>query len=331
MSILNVSTFLKELGEDQGGVSKPVLVLASDGKRYILKNQNVYEPGNNGWVNYNCMFLQELLVEKIGRHLNIPIPNTAIIDIEKIHLHQAPSLPFTHRYKDGYHFASEFLPEVENNLRIGYQQLMEIGKPYTKNNWNSFFRKIANPQDIAKIIALDLLIGNFDRFGNDGNLMIARVDGDRKVFAIDHGHAFFGALWGQDKINRLNSVNNDILYLQQYLQLFLSLNQRPMSGLGHMFKSVEQHINLENVEVHDFSEIVFEIENISMSMLDTWFKDIPLEWYADRPNQIAYYKKFILTNKYNLRNLINMMIKYGAFSNTNGGELIWKDLKTGTQ
>lgn len=331
MSVLNVSAFLKELGNDQGGVSKPVLVLASDGIKYILKNQNTYDPGSSSWMNYDCMFLQEMLVEKIGLYIDAPIPNTAIIDVEKIHLDNAPSLPFTHRYKPGYHFSSEFLPDVENNLRIGYQQLMQIGKPYTKTNWNNYFKKITNPKDVAKIIALDLLVGNFDRFGNDGNLMVAVEEGKRKIFAIDHGHAFYGAVWGNNKINFLNSAKNDMVFMNQYLQSFMSYSGRPLSGLGHMFRAIEYHVDINNIDVHDFVDVIYQIESITIDLLDQWFNEIPKQWYVDRPLQIAFYKKFILTNKNNIRHLINLMIRYGAFSNTNGGQLVWKDLQTGTQ
>lgn len=330
MTILTVKTFLKELGEDTGGLSKPVVVMASDDNEYILKNQTVFN-SDKTWENWDCMFLQELLVAQIAGYLGVPIPKTAIIDVEKIHLEHAPALPFTHRYKPGLHFASKILQEIDNNLRVGYEKLKFIGKSHTKTNWTNFFRKIENHKDAAKIIAMDLLIGNFDRFGNEGNLMIATENSKRSIYAIDHGHAFFGHSWQQSKIARLNTVSNEEAYLFNYLSQFHQLGGHPLSGLGNMFRAIEQHVDCNDLENHDFVQVVNLIESIDIPMLDSWFKTIPDEFFVDRVTQVAFYKKFIMINKNNIRHLLTKMQGLGAFSNTNGGILLWKEKKTGTQ
>lgn len=327
MRHLTIDTFLKELGEDTGGISKPVLVVASDGERYVLKNQRVQNESTHQWEHYDCMFLQEYLVYKLCEYLNIPTPEVAIINIEKIHLEHAPALPFTHRYQPGEHFGSKFLKDIDNNLIAGYQLLMKMGRPYTVRSWNNFFKNILNPKDIAKIISLDLLIGNFDRFGNEGNLMIAGEYNTRKVFAIDHGHAFFGAQWNSDKIRYLTQDVTDQRFPGIYLSKFHQYSGRILSGMGHIFKAIEQHVDVIDLTNHDFKGIVLAIESINEDLLDSWFDDVPNSWFVDKLTQIALYKKFLLHNKNNLRTLINMMIRHGAFSNTNGGLLEWRDTK----
>ncbi|MEK3996660.1 HipA family kinase [Psychrobacillus sp. FSL K6-2365] len=330
MSILTVKTFLKELGDDTGGQSNPVVVIASDDHEYILKNEKIFTPQKT-WQTWDCMFLQEILVAQIGNYLKVPMPSTAIIDVEKVHIDVAPSLTFKHRYTPGKHFASKYLTEVENNLKIGYQQLKQIKKPHTNTNWINFFKKIANPKDVSRIIAMDLLIANFDRFGNEGNLMISNENGNRSVYAIDHGHAFFGASWEQLKIGHLSSISNDASVLGNYLTYFQQTSNYLFSGLGSIFRGIEQHIDCNDLANHDFVDVVNMIESIDGPMIDEWFKQIPDEFFKDKATQIATYKKFILINKKNVRSLLTMMQHLGAFSNTNGGELLWREQRTGTQ
>lgn len=332
MEELQIDTFLKELGEDSGGVSKPVLVLASNQKKYLLKNQNVFNENSKQWEIHSSMFLQEFLVNKLAIFLGITIPETAIINVEKTHLEEAVSLQFTNRYHPGNHFASKYLSELDNNLMLGYQQLIMMEKPYIKKSWSNFFNNIANKKSIAKIIAMDLLIANFDRFTNIGNLIVANDTGERLIYAIDHGHAFYGPFWGNDKISLLKSVDNSPEFISNQINLFLRVNKsKRLNGLGSIFQAIEKHIDLSNPNTHDFLDVVFKIESIDHTLLDSWFAEIPDEWFIDKKIQISCYKKFILTNKYNIRTFILSLLKNGAFSNTTGGNLEWKELKADTQ
>lgn len=330
MEKLEIEAFLKELGEDQGGMSKPVFVIASNQKKYLLKNQNVYDSRVSSWIEHDCAFLQEVLIDQIAKYLGISTPETAIINLEKVHIDHASTLQFTHHYKPGEHFGSSYLNEVENNLMLGYKQLMMMEKPYIKMSWTNFFNKIVNKQDIAKIIALDLLIANFDRFTNEGNLIIASDTGKRTIYAIDHGHAFYSPQWNTGKITNMHKINNSNFVMQHIID-FAGVNNRKLSGLGAIFQAIEKHVDLSDPNNHDFIEVVYNIESISESMMDNWFKEIPNEWFVDKTVQIAEYKKFILTNKYNIRSLIETLVLNGAFSNITGGKLQWRDLKVNIQ
>lgn len=329
---LEVEAFLKELGDDKTGMSNPVLVIADDGETYILKNQNVYNNQVQQWVEWDSMFLQESLVFNIAKYLDLKVPECAIINIDEEFITQAPALQFSHRYTPGYHFASKLVQGVENNLLQGYNTLLQLGKPYVRTSWNNFFKKVKNVDDIPKIIAMDLLTANFDRFGNIGNLLIASTP-DREIYPIDHGHCFFGPIWDLDKRRRIMQINANpkTPYLISILQLYVQSNGgQPMSGLGPIFRALDQHLDLSNPDVHSFQDAVLKVESITEDIVDSWFIGIPDVWFVDKANQINTYKMFVLQQKELVGKLINDMANLGAFSSHTGGVLQWKRQRTGT-
>ena len=89
MRTVEVETFLKPMG---AGISRPVLVIGDDFNEYILKNQKVNENGN--LVNYNCMFLNEVLAYQIAVYLGVPIPETVIAFVEGDFAENDPSIRF---------------------------------------------------------------------------------------------------------------------------------------------------------------------------------------------------------------------------------------------
>jgi hypothetical protein len=332
---IEIDTFVKILGENTGGMSRPVRVIGSNGKEYLLKNQNVYNNQTQNWEHWDSMFLQEVLVYRIAKHLGITVPDIAIANVEQVFLHQAPTLVFTHRYAPGFHFASNMIEGVENNLREGFQTLISLNKPYIKRSWTAFFNNIANKSDIARIIVLDLLTANFDRFGNVGNLIIASNNGERLVYCIDHGHCFWGPTWANlTKRQVMSGVSHDPGYLGYWTKTLMDSNgygSTPMAGLGELFRAVDQFIDVSDNNNHCFYDIVLHAEQITSDLIDTWFIDIPDEWYVDKINQIAHYKHFLLQQKQLLRVLLNIMAKRGAFQSFLGGELEWNVRLTGTQ
>ncbi|QCT01463.1 hypothetical protein E6C60_0742 [Paenibacillus algicola] len=320
-----VDAFLKQLGQ---GMSAPLVVLGSDQMRYILKNQRVSLQGQlKVW---DCMFLNELLTTMIAEYLHVPTPPAAIAELDKRILENGPTLRFAHRFTEGIHFASLEIPDREENLLENYEQLRAMGKPYVNRTWNSFFSNIINVDDIPKIIAMDLLIGNFDRYNNSGNLIVAQTNEGRMVFSIDHGHAFFGPVWDTNKMAILRSVNTP-----QFVPHFISGLQQPtqggwLNGMGRVFRAIQENIDLTNPSDHSFLSVIYEIECLSEATLDGWFSEIPDEWYVDKANQIGLMKHFLLHQKNNLRAIIQQMAEREAFINFRGGMLQWKGLRAGT-
>jgi len=325
---IEVNTFLKQLGQ---GVSAPALILGSDSKKYILKTQHVVENGVRKV--YNCMFLNEMLVYQIAKYLDVPIPDVAIAHVEKEHIDHGPSLLFVHRFHDGLLFASKEIEGNESNLLNGYQKLIAMNKPYVRRSWNAFFSRISNGDAIPRIIAMDLLVANFDRFTNDGNLLVASNSNGRNVYVIDHGHAFWGPVWEINKRNILRAVNDHRTYLPFHLNMFLKVSDQggqTFSGLGEIFKSIEGYVDLTNPEIHSFLEVVERIEAINEPLIDTWFAQIPDVWFENKKEQISEHKNYLLKQKDYVRILIQHLASARAFNNYRGGVLQWNGRSAGT-
>lgn len=317
-----VDTFLDYLGQ---GMSKPALVLADDAERYILKTQKVMHNGN--LVTFDCMFLNELLAFQIAEYLGVPVPEGAIAHLDQQLIDNDPSIMFVHKFYEGNHFASLEIKDVEDNLLENYQEQLKMRRPYVSRSWNSFFSNIVNKEQVANIIAFDLLIANFDRYGNTGNLLVADTPEGRKVFSIDHGHAFFSPVWSTEKIAGLKSPINAQAYYDRFIGYILRNNVGILglaNGLGEVFRAVEPNIDLNDVTNHSFLEVVARIESITEDKVEFWLNNVPDDWYVAKNNQIQIYKNFILSQKNLVRNLIQGLADRYAFSNYRGGVLEWK-------
>lgn len=315
MRTIDVETFLEPM---EMGVSRPVLVLGDDFKEYILKNQKV--TNDNGTMVYDCMFVNELLAYQIGCYLGVPMPEVVIALVEGEIVENNPKVRFAYKFEKGKYFATERLKYVENNLKDNFMDLISMGKPYRKKSWNSFFENISNKDDIAKILAFDIFVANFDRYKNEGNVLVNRED-PRKMYAIDHGHAFFGPKWEQSKVQCLGLVNITEKYILEYTQAILK--QMP----GVMFNAFQEYVDLTDINNNPFDEITQRIIDIDESMIELWMNNIPDEWYVNKSMQKAYYTNFLLKHKNIVRSVIQNIVSMDVFSNYTGGVLQWSNQK----
>lgn len=322
-----VETVLKYLGE---GISKPALIIGDDYQQYILKTQKVIENGKPKI--YDCMFLNELLAYQIAVHLNVPIPEAAIAYLDKKVIEKDPEITFVHRFYEGNLFASLEVNNKEENLVENYEEMIKMGKPYLTRTWKAFFSNVTNLEDIVKILAFDILIANFDRYGNEGNLLVANLDEGRKIFTIDHGHAFFGPTWETAKINYLRAPSSSLQYIDSFVNVIIknNINGGFADGLGSVFHAVEPSIDLTSLANNPFKEVVYFIESITEEIIDDWLSVIPNEWYVNNQEmqtQISYYKNFILKQKDIVRHIIQRLAERNAFTNFLGGALEWQTEK----
>ncbi len=325
---IEVDAFLSFLGE---GISEPALILGSDQEKYIMKNQRILHNGER--KDFNCMFLNEMLAYQIARHLDVPVPEVAIANIDSMLIENDPKITFVHRFHEGNHFASKKLSHKEDNLEKNYKEALRMGKPYIVRSWRAFFEKVTNIGDISRILAFDLLIGNFDRYNNTGNLLISNDRGSRRLYAIDHGHAFFLPTWNTQKINMLKAPTPSLEYLNWFVDMILKNNLKigAANGMGEVFRSIEDNIDLTDVSDHSFQGIVDQIESIRIDNVDEWMNEIPDEWYISKTDQITYYKQFLMNQKNLVRDLIQRLALRQAFSNYRGGVLEWESERpTGT-
>lgn len=308
---IEVETFIESMGL---GVSRPALILADDSNEYILKNEKI---DNNGTIqNYNCMFLNEMLAFQIGKYLDVPMPDAAIAHVYQDFIEEDPTLRFAYRFEEGIYFATKKLDNLENNLMSNIYELKNMGKNYVNRTWNSFFKNIDNRNKIVNIIVFDIFIANFDRYRNEGNILISG-DYGRNIYAIDHGHAFWGPILDQNKVNAMKNVFLEENYPLKFAHMVKQEN-------GRIFRALCQHIDLTSQLCNPFSDVVSKIEDISEDLIDEWLNNIPNEWYIDKNIQSVYYKNYLLKQKDYVRVIIDSMVNIDLFDNYLGGDLIWK-------
>ncbi|WJP98448.1 HipA family kinase [Macrococcus bovicus] len=326
MKKIFVESFIAPLGT---GITVPSLILGDDNQQYILKKQRESE------MIFDSMFVNEVVAHNMAKYLEIPIPECAIAEIEKELVDMDRDIIFVHQFREGQYFASQKVEDIENNILDDHMDLLKMGKPYLRRTWNDFFKGITNKKDIAKIIVFDMLIANFDRFGNSGNFLISDTGTERTLYVIDHGHAFFGANWNMTKMNYLRGYNSDD-FIVDFIKIYLNPSQATLgqkANLGEVFKAMEQHVDLTDVDNHDFMEIVEKVENLDRQLIRDFFNDIPDEWFQDKNTQINYFVDFLMIHKENIKIILQYFADHGYFTNYRGGALVWKQnvLKDATQ
>lgn len=308
----------------QVGMSQPVLIKADNGRTYFLKTNLV-----NG-QHQDAVFFQELLCSLLAERLNVPVPNFAIIEIEKEFIENNPFLRFNGRFKEGLYFATEEIDGAESNLRDNYSLARQNGQPKIRRAWNSYFKNISNSDQIANIIAFDLFVYNFDRFSNEGNILVGKEpNGGRKLYAIDHGHCFFGPCYkeyltqkhGVLEINKFDIQNQQGInhYIQWHMNQLIK-NGQPL-GLGSIFSGLEQNVDFTNG--NPFFNFVHTVEALGEDELMALLNAIPEIWVSGGEIQKNLYLNFLLRQKYLIRTLLDYMAVNDAFSNHVGGVLDW--------
>ncbi|EOU1115050.1 HipA family kinase [Clostridium perfringens] len=318
MKNIEIEGFLKPMGE---GITRPALVIGDDYNEYIIKNEKVDEDGTI--VNYNCMFVNELLAFQLGKFLEVPMPDAVVAMVPGELVDGDPTIRFAYRFEAGKYFATRKLEQIENNTLDNYEMLRKMNKPYIAKSWNKFFEQVKNKEDIAKILAFDLLIANFDRYVNIGNILVNIEEAKtKKIYAIDHGHAFFGPVWTQDKINCLNIGEVTESYLIAYCERILKEVRRTGPfGSGTIFGALEKFLELEDVYNHSFNDIILKIRSITPELIYEWCNNIPDEWYVNKESQVSYYTNFLMKQKDAVERIIQLLAINNAFTNYTGGVL----------
>lgn len=193
------------LGKVGIGATDPEFFRANDGKIYVVKSP------------YNSLgkkvLISELIAAKFGKFLNLPFPNSDLIDIKNF---------FPSKNKIKYiGFASEYISDsvYATNENISHT-----------DNLNS----------MAGVILFDHLFHNSDRTNNRKNLLVAPNGNQNHIYAIDHSHLFRTGHWTIELLNKLSDkidIYTKFIYgvlLRRYLTLadFMPYLQR-IDELSH--------------------------------------------------------------------------------------------------
>lgn len=338
MQEIDVMMFNEDRNPSQGQ-SHPLFFTGSNGKDYLLKSQSVKIDGSI--IIENCVFIQEMLAYQLAEYLNIPVPGYAIVNVDKAILSYNRKTQFNNLLLEGRYFATEVIPGNQQNILQNNTISSRINRPKYKEPLPDFYGKISNKEIFANLIAFDLFLLNFDRFGNNGNFIVSldSFSNTYRGFAIDFGHSFFGPTWNLDKQKFLGLPTKIIDYatLKNYIDRVLdTLSQSNgysgivFPGLGEVFNAMERHIKFNHS--NPFLEIVSKIKSFTRQKLQSYLDNIPLEWFVDEKAQKNLYLNFLMKQKELLPYIINTLYNYGAFSNNLGGNLEWKiDSQLGIQ
>ena len=317
------------------GQSKPIGVIASDNKEYLLKTQTVRIP-KKGIVEEDASFVQEVIAYELSKELDIPVPNYAILEVEKEFLEDNRNYTFQHNIiSPGLYFGSEYFSNNQNKIIENYEFEEILGVRHAGKKITSLFN-VSNKEAYTDIIALDCLLLNGDRFTNIGNLIIATLEKNiRKVYAIDFGHCFLSPFWNDEKKNLLEKLimfpEKSDQFMKDFIKTIFFIGQNYYKTIGktpnkheifgNVFSKMENYIYFDNK--NPFSDIIQKIENISTAKIEKILYHVPDEWLIEGDYERKKYISFLSLNKFNVRKAIELMYKLNAFRHSIGDELKW--------
>lgn len=144
------------------------------------------------------------------------------------------------QYKSGLHFYSKWLDPSNRVILDDFKELT-----------------LKNPEMLAGVVLLDLLINNFDRKTGNMNLLLHREPSGHYLNLIDLSMAFGNAIW------TLGNLHEDSLP---------SISERlPYSG---NLDAILATIKLED----DFSPYIDRLKDLKVSVLEEIVYSLPKEW-----------------------------------------------------
>lgn len=318
---LQIEFVKSSLNPDQG-ISKPVDIIATDGKEYILKNNVATQNGKE--YNLSAAFVNEYLSYQIAKFLGIPTPDFALLKIDDETLDSFPDLRFKYKFNTGIYLAIRKIEDINTQqlLKI-YYILQKDNKKYVSKKINSIYKTIKNKKDIPKIIYFDLMTFNIDRFNNGGNLIFQTLPNGEKIISIDYGFCFNGPFWNDKKLNFLNNCYNG----EETYTIFKNDALRHHSNytLGFVFYFLTLNLDLKNK--NPFYDVYQQSMNISKTLLTSWLNGIPNEWIREPVVQKQAYLNFIYNRIPQMPEVIDYFNNQGLFnkSTKQGEKLLWNE------
>jgi len=203
------------------GVTRPILVTADNGKKYVAKlfdEDNEHKHLVNEYISYH-----------LAKDLDLPIPDASFLIIPETLIASNPDLK-ERNIKSNIAFGSHYIGTAIPNI-------------------NSFLLDSSkNTRDFPAILLFDQIIYNDDRSENAGNLIFCKKS--KKLLIIDHSHIFKdGTIWSVSSLNRC--INELIVptFLGTYNKMLLKYvnGNRPFHYISQKIQAVSQERILEIV------------------------------------------------------------------------------------
>lgn len=186
----------KLLGEIGVGVTRPLLVQATDGNAYVVKTQN-NRLGTKVLVN-------EYIALAFSRMMDLCFPPGDVI-----------------------HFSADFIRSVRRLRQLRVQPGLHFATRYichARYIRPSHIKAIKNKSRIAGVMLFDHLLHNADRTLNSKNMILQKETDGYVFYAIDNSHLFGSGRWQAGRLEALTDkvkINRRRLYgalLRRYLR-----------------------------------------------------------------------------------------------------------------
>lgn len=182
-----VLSIIKEIDTDG---HSPLLIIADDFKKYLIKSTRDHQP--------SYYIINEFLCSYLLRIWNIPTPEVAAIKLD-------PNLLSGGSY-------SEFhKPHFYNNTTFGSKWLedgVEMAE-YIRVKNRVTLRKFKNPLDIIKIGLFDIWVENTDRKPTNNNILFSAPENHFVINAIDHAFTFDSVKYADLNVRFVNNTYNE--------------------------------------------------------------------------------------------------------------------------
>lgn len=321
---LRIDTYLPS-ASNQRGISRPAKVIASDGKKYFIKGNISVDSQSGKEYNMDAALAQEDIAYKLADYLSVPTPKNAYVQITENDLTDFPKLRFHHHFKSGLYLLSEYIESAALNDRFsflmnGAQVMKALTKPF-----NDFMSKIVNKDDIPKIIYLDLLTANCDRYGNSGNLIFKELNDGSIMLAIDFGYCFFGPYWSAHEYFE-NCAKSDLLKkdYSDSSNLQILINGMKLSN-SILFNALGRLITFD--DGNPFIKVNHDMQLLPKTGLSALIQEVPSEWFVQGSYQKGEYLNFIERQSRAMPKILDGLANNNLFKNFEGGPLKWETEK----
>lgn len=294
------------------GHSRPLLITAENGKKYLIKRRFLKAKSRNGTkiIDEDAASLQEFISYRLANLLEIPVPKYAIIRLDHVFCQNNYEQVNKEMLGEGEYFGSEFLESAGTGPKIGRELKKPENTELLQKVWYSFLKDY-DPKILAEIIVFNLFVANADCFDNLANILFTKS----KVYAIDFAHSFGGPELPCKKISSniskiskedfLNLFLNSIDFFIERIEKIDLWEERP-SSLGKMFDIL---VNMPSFNENPFIEIISKIESLDDMKIIEIFDEIPNSWFKASviKEQKQIYIEFLKKNRFNVKDILEKM------------------------
>jgi hypothetical protein len=256
-----VLSILQEIDTDG---HSPLLVIADDFKKYLIKSTRDHRPSYYIINEFLCCYLLQIW--------KIPTPEFVSIKLDPVLLSSGTYSEF-HK------------PHFYNNITFGSRWLeegLEMAE-YIRVHNKVGLRKFKNPLDIIKIGLFDIWVENTDRKPTNNNILFSASENHLIINAIDHAFTFDSVKYSDLNVNYINNTFNENILETSLAKDIISLKQKEPD---------------KEVWIDDFKENFYLCINNCQQNFETVVRYIPAELGFDR-DLSQFIRDFLFNDKRN--------------------------------